>query len=133
MNENSIKELKKLIIEGYRKYGDDKALVTKGKKSYTGFEMAKEIEDETEFGIEMLNNLIQLTIDLLKRNKMEITEDIKWDIDHDCSYGYYILSGDYKGHRFTRIVNKGFWGFPLMYAKWCITRSYKMLYPKYFK
>lgn len=72
MNENSIKELKKLVVEGYRKYGDDKALVIKGKKSYTGFEMAKEIEDETEFGIEMVSNILQLTIDLLKRNKMQM-------------------------------------------------------------
>jgi len=55
-------------------------------------------------------------------------EEIKWNIDHDYSYGNYLLSGDYNGHRFTRGVYGGLWGFPLMYAKWCIERRYSILY-----
>lgn len=55
-------------------------------------------------------------------------KNIKWDIDHDYSYGSFLLSGDYNGHRFTRGVNGGWWGLPLMYAKWCITRQYLILY-----
>lgn len=55
---------------------------------------------------------------------------IVWEISHDYTYGAYLLSGDYKGHRFVKGVRDGFWGIPLLYAKWCITRRYKILYPK---
>lgn len=58
---------------------------------------------------------------------------IKWEIDHDYTYGSYLLAGDYNGHRFVKPVQDSFWGIPLMYAKWCITRRYKILYPKEFK
>lgn len=55
-------------------------------------------------------------------------KEIKWDIDHDYSYGSYLLSGYYNGHRFTKGVCDRFWGIPLMYAKWCIERRYLILY-----
>lgn len=59
---------------------------------------------------------------------------IKWKVDHDfyCS-SVFLLIGDYNGHRFLRTVLDKFWGLPLMYAKWCITRRYKILYPNQFK
>lgn len=61
-------------------------------------------------------------------------EKIKWDIDHiTYAYNSYLLSGDYNGHRFVKIVSDNFWGLPLMYAKWCITKRYKILYPEQFK
>ena len=61
-------------------------------------------------------------------------EKIKWDIDHGGhDYSTYMLSGDYNGHRFVKTVLDNFWGLPLMYAKWCITRRYKILYPEQFK
>jgi hypothetical protein len=61
-------------------------------------------------------------------------EKIKWDIDYGGHvYGKYMLSGDYNGHRFVKTVSDNFWGLPLMYAKWCITRRYKILYPEQFK
>jgi hypothetical protein len=44
-----------------------------------------------------------------------------------------MLVGDYNGHRFVRTVLDKFWGIPLMYAKWCITRRYTILYPEQFK
>lgn len=72
MNQKSIEKLKQLMITTYRKFGDEKALMLKGRFSYTGNEIAKEIENETEFGIEVLNSLLQLTIDLLKRNKIKM-------------------------------------------------------------
>jgi hypothetical protein len=62
-----------------------------------------------------------------------MSEIIKWDIDHDYSYGSYLLTGDYKGQRFVKPVLDKLWGIPLMYAKWCITRRYNILYPEKFK
>ena len=57
-------------------------------------------------------------------------EEIKWTVDHDCGINSYFLIGDYKETRFLREVYKGFWGLPLMYAKWNITRHFKILYGK---
>jgi hypothetical protein len=59
---------------------------------------------------------------------------IKWEISHDsyCS-SIFMLVGDYNGHRFVRTVLDKFWGIPLMYAKWCITRRFTILYPEQFK
>ena len=64
--------IKQKLIDAYKSIGDDIALLTKDKKSYTGYAIANEIEKETEFGISMINNILKLTIDLLSRNKLEI-------------------------------------------------------------
>lgn len=69
MKAQSFKILKDKLIKAYRKYGDKTCLVV-GDMSYTGNEVANEIQQETEFGIKCINNLIGLTIDLLARNKM---------------------------------------------------------------
>ncbi len=71
MKEKSIEILKENIINTYKKYGDDK-MIFKGNKSYSGIELAKEVEEETEFGIDLIDNLIQLTIDLVKRDKINL-------------------------------------------------------------
>jgi len=55
-------------------------------------------------------------------------KEIKWEVNHDYSYGRYLLSGDYNGTRFVKGVLDGFWGLPLKYAKWCIERRFKLLY-----
>ena len=68
MKKESMDKLKQLMVATYRKFGDKKALLLKGKRIYTGNEIADEIENETEFGIKMVNNMIQLTINLLKRD-----------------------------------------------------------------
>jgi hypothetical protein len=60
--------------------------------------------------------------------KEEILSGIKWKIDHDYSINFYLLIGNYNGQRFVRSVYQGLWGFPLMYAKWCIERRYLILY-----
>ena len=60
-------------------------------------------------------------------------ESIKWGIDHDYKYGWFLLSGDYKDQRFTFPVYDGLFGLHLKYAKWCITRRYRILYPDEFK
>lgn len=58
---------------------------------------------------------------------------IKWEIDHDYTPSSFLLVGDYNGQRFVKPVLNMFWGIPLMYAKWCITIRYKILYPEQFK
>ena len=75
MKAESMEKLKQLMVATYRKFGDEKALLLKGKRSYTGNEIADEIENETEFGIKMVDNMIQLTIDLLKRDKINMSVD----------------------------------------------------------
>lgn len=75
MKQESINSLKEKIISTYKKYGNDKMLSTVG-KSYSGVELAKEVEDETEFGVKLIDNMIQLTIDLVKRDKVNYDKEV---------------------------------------------------------
>jgi len=70
MNQESINKLKDGVINAYRRYGDDRALLTKNGTSYTGNQLVKEIQDETEFGLSLIDNLIHLTIDLIQRDRI---------------------------------------------------------------
>lgn len=71
---NLTQKLKDKTISTYRKIGENKAILLKGKRSYTGDEIAHEIECETEFGVRILNNLLSLTIDLISRDKINIID-----------------------------------------------------------
>lgn len=66
-------ELKDLTIATYKKFGDEKGLVTRG-RAYTGNEVASEIENETELGMHILGSLLSLSIDLIKRQKEKLDE-----------------------------------------------------------
>lgn len=68
----SLNKLKNVVSETYHKYGDKKILIV-GKTSYSGNEIAQEIKNNTEFGIKQISKLINLSIDLISRNK--ITQD----------------------------------------------------------
>lgn len=73
MKSETFNILKKGLVKTYRKTGDKPCLTVmdaQGGKQYTGNEVANEIEQETEFGVSCIYNLIGLTVDLLKRNKM---------------------------------------------------------------
>jgi hypothetical protein len=59
---------------------------------------------------------------------MKQQNGIVWHIDHDYSYGSYLLAGDFKGQRYVQPVYDGFWGIPLRYKKWCIERRFKILF-----
>ena len=72
MNVDSIDKLKSSMISTYKKFGDKKALITGG-RSYSGNEIAQEIENETEFGIGIIDNMIQLSIDLVSRDKINLS------------------------------------------------------------
>lgn len=61
MKAESIEKIKMIMVETYRKIGNKKSWV-KGKRLYSGNEIANEIETATRFGIELVGNVIQLTI-----------------------------------------------------------------------
>lgn len=91
MKTESIEKLKQLMVKTYRKFGDETALLIKDKRSYTGNEIAEEIENETEFGIKMVDNMIQLTIDLLKRDKINMSDGNKlFQATIECSNSCYV-------------------------------------------
>lgn len=68
----SFTNLKKSLSDTYIKYGDKKVLII-GRNSYSGNEIANEIKNGTEFGIKQMGKLINLSINLISRNK--ITQD----------------------------------------------------------
>jgi len=67
-----VNELKQEVVDTLKKFGDEKAVILKGRRSWTGFEAAKEVEEETEFGKDFLKNLLRLSLDLVKRQKESI-------------------------------------------------------------
>lgn len=69
--ESLVGKLKAIMISTYRRFGDDKALLLKGKRSYTGIEVAHEIEIESETGMSIFEGMINLTINLVKRDKIK--------------------------------------------------------------
>lgn len=80
MKPESIDRLKNKIIETHKKYGDGKVLAiadtpTVPGRFYSGNELAKEVEEETEFGLKLIDMMINLTIDLLSRDKIKLPED----------------------------------------------------------
>lgn len=75
-----MERLKELLISTYRKFGSEKAIVIKGGQSYTGDQIADEIQNETPFGMQMIDNIVKLTIDLLKRDKINIADQTTADI-----------------------------------------------------
>lgn len=74
--ENILEELIGKMINTYRKYGDDKMLVY-GNTPYTGNQIADAIEAGDEFGKHTIDNMIQLALDLTKREKVNNPDDIK--------------------------------------------------------
>jgi len=66
-------QLKQKMIETFLKYGERKVLVSKG-KTYTGNMLADEVSKESEVGLDMLKCIINLTIDLLSRDRINLNE-----------------------------------------------------------
>ncbi len=66
--------LTKIVADKYRGYGDEVALLSLsiGKSSWTGNELADEIENQTEFGQRLVNNLVLLSLDLVTRGQETI-------------------------------------------------------------
>lgn len=68
-------KLKMTVAKTYQKYGDKKALLIRGNKTFTGVEVSNEIIAETETGIQILEGMIQLAIDLVKRDKINFENE----------------------------------------------------------
>jgi hypothetical protein len=71
MDKNLIESLKLNVSSYYRSYGDNTVLY-KGEESFTGNQIADSVDNEDEFGIEMVNNLVSLTLDLIARGKEKL-------------------------------------------------------------
>lgn len=71
MNDLTLK-LKQSVISQLTKNEQivDEKYLTKGSKSYTRRELASEIENETDFGIEFISGMVILAIDLTARQKV---------------------------------------------------------------
>lgn len=66
------KELKRLMISTYEKMGDK--TIHRSFDPMTCEQLAEEIKNDTEIGINMYKSIISLTIELLMRDKIHIDE-----------------------------------------------------------
>ena len=65
-------KLKKMMISTYEKMGDK--VISRSMNPMTCEELAEEIKNDTEIGINMYKSIIALTIELLMRDKIHIDE-----------------------------------------------------------
>ena len=70
----------KILIQAFQEWleinkqkGVDTPYMTVGRKSYTIRQIVQEVEDNSEFGQEVVKNIFSLTIDLITRGKREIS------------------------------------------------------------
>lgn len=76
--ESIVEKLKQRVIKAMRESKDaDQPFIANNAGSYTKNQIADEVEQGTEFGIETLSNLIMLAVDLMSRGKSKI-DMIKW-------------------------------------------------------
>lgn len=66
------KKLKRLLISTYEKVGDK--IQSPGRQLLTPTQIADEIKNDTEVGIQYYKGIISLTIDLLMRDKIHLDE-----------------------------------------------------------
>lgn len=68
------KSLVKQMISDARAYGDETVISTLGlgKCTWTGNELADEIENETDFGKDVVNGICSLSLELIQRGKEKI-------------------------------------------------------------
>lgn len=90
------KKLKKILIKNVSMYGDSKTYAS-SEGSYTGNELAIEIEDESKLGIRFFKNTIGLTIDLLKRNKITNKWNDVIDVPLPKSKKEFLVRNDRQG------------------------------------
>jgi hypothetical protein len=69
LNNDLVKRIKEKTIEDLLKRPDEKVLICGKLLSYG--QLAEEVRKETELGVEILSELLLLTLDLVKRGKMK--------------------------------------------------------------
>lgn len=84
-------ELKKAVIQMYRtKIGSKlgvqlRILESEGKNSYTGNEIADEIDKNTEFGKRMMTSLMSLTVELVSQQRLIIEPEARLDFWYESN------------------------------------------------
>lgn len=63
-----LNKIKALLISEFEKKGDEKVLVS-GNTTYTGNQIIEEINNQTEFGVNVIGNILRLSLNLLERGK----------------------------------------------------------------
>lgn len=105
MKDESIKKLKQAMVSTYQRYGSETACVVRGGRSYTGHEIADEIENETDFGLTFLESILKLTIGLIKRDKINVgCEDI--DKRYDPEVDRYLTLNEFIGECYGGLPNE---------------------------
>lgn len=105
MKQESIDKLKQAVVSTYQRFGDDRACLVRGGRSYTGHEMAKEIEDETDFGLTFVESLLKLSIELIKRDKINVgCEDI--DKRYDPYVDRYVTLNQFIAESYGGLPNE---------------------------
>lgn len=72
MNIENVNKLKESIIESLSNGDQNETYLVYGGKGYNKGELIEELQNETDFGIHLLNNSIMLAIDLYARNKRQL-------------------------------------------------------------
>lgn len=62
-------QLRDSLSEMYRKFGNNPALTLGSGKAYTGFEVANAIAKENNLGIEMMEHILKLSVEMLKTDR----------------------------------------------------------------
>ena len=70
--EKLTEELKEKTISTFKKFGNEKALLSLSGNTYTGTELAFEIEKESKVGVDAIKRVLSLTIDLIGRDKINM-------------------------------------------------------------
>lgn len=62
------------LVKDARAYGDEVVITSLGlgKCTWTGNELADEVQNGTEFGKEVVNGLVSLTLELVQRGKEKL-------------------------------------------------------------
>lgn len=81
--------LRSKMIDFLDKKGDEKALLTKGGKSFTGKELSNEIQLMTEQGNEFVNSMVMLAVDLFSRQKVTYPLDDRIKKEHELTQSIY--------------------------------------------
>jgi len=72
--EGDLQELRKVLADTWRKHGQEKIVAFKSRPSFSGEEIAIEIESGSEVGNSFIKDMIMLAVDLTKRDKVNGTQ-----------------------------------------------------------
>ena len=103
MNNDLANKLKNEVIKSLTKnpQNSDAPYLVCRAKTYTRKELALEIENETEFGVKIISDVLMLSLDLTARNKTKVSDVSKINLD-DVKVGYELLSYDVEDQKWYK-------------------------------